>query len=152
MAKIMKFSDKVKKLKRTGVVTFQTDEGEWIEFTIESRSDKAVDEVNRKYELSKPSVPTKRLPSKQGTKIVEDPENKDYRLALNMNTKKNFAELALLFLAEDERPEGELEEQIEQIMEVELAGFIGKIVERGLQLSGMMEEPEDEMMNEAKND
>lgn len=151
MAKIMKFADKVKKLKRTGVVNFQTDEGEWIEFAIESRSDKAVDEVNRKYELSKPSVPTKKLPTKQGGfKIIEDPENKDYRMALNMNTKRNFAELALLFLADDEKPEGTLEEQVDQIMEVELAGFIGKIVEQGLRLSAMLEDQEE--MNEAKND
>lgn len=151
MARIMKFADKIKKIKRTGMVNFKTDDGEYIEFKVESRSDKAVDEINQKYESLKPNVPTKRLPSKNGVKIVEDPDNKEYRMELARNQKMNFAELALLFLADEDKPEGELEEQLQQIMDVELAGFIGKIVQRGLQVSGIIDEPEEDEIEEAKN-
>ena len=151
MARIMKFADKIKKIKRTGMVNFKTDDGEYIEFKVESRSDKAVDEINQKYESLKPNVPTKRLPSKNGVKIVEDPDNKEYRIELARNQKMNFAELALLFLADEDKPEGELEEQLQQIMDVELAGFIGKIVQRGLQISGIIDEPEEDEIEEAKN-
>jgi hypothetical protein len=155
MAKILKFADKVKKIKRTAPVFFTTDEGETIEFKVESRSQNLIDEVNEKYEALKPQVPTKRLPAAGGkTKIVEDHDNADYKRALGKVQKDNFAELALLFLSEAERPEGELAEQLEQMKEVELAGFIPKLVQRGLEISAVIEEDEayEQEVQDAKND
>ncbi|ARC72575.1 hypothetical protein [Bacillus licheniformis] len=153
--KVMKFAEKVKKIKRTDTVPFTTDEGETIEFKVESRSEKQVDEVNTKYEAMKPKVPTKRLPAAGGRfKIVEDHENPDYKIKMAEVQKQNFAELALLFLAEEERPEGNIDEQLTQIMEVELAGFVPKIVQRGLEISALIDEEEnyEEELEAAKND
>jgi hypothetical protein len=155
MAKISKFKDKVKKIKRTANVTFTTDEGEFIDFKIVSRSEQVIDDVNSKYEALLPKVPTKRLASTNGKpRIVEDPENADYKVALAKVKKKNFAELALIFLADEERPEGTVGEQLAEIAEVELAGFIPKIVQRGLEISAVIEEEDayNEELAEAKND
>lgn len=155
MAKVMKFADKIKKIKRTAYVTFKTDDGDYVEFKVVSRSEKAVDDINRKYEAKKPKVPTKRLPAKNGQmKIVEDVENPEYKMELGRIQKMNFAELALLFLDEEERPEGTLEEQVQQIMEVELAGFVSRLVQRGLEISAIIPNPDDivdDEIEEAKN-
>lgn len=155
MGKVLKFADKIKKIKRTADVIFFDDGGEEVKFKVESRSEELIDEVNHKYDALKPQVPTKRLPSANGKfKVVEDHDNPDYRRALGKVQKKNFAELAVLFLAEDERPEGTIEEQIEQVQQVEFAGFVSKIVQRGLEISGVIEEETtyDEEIQEAKND
>ena len=156
MAKISKFTEKIKKIKRTALVPFTTDEGNVIEFKIESLSEKAIDEINAKYDAKKPKVPTKRLPVAGGKfKTIEDTENPEYRRAYSQVQKENFAELALAFLAEDEKPEGTLEEQLQELVNVELAGFIPKLVQRGLEISAVIEEKEDnydEELIEAKND
>ena len=154
MGKVLKFADKIKKIKRTADVIFFDDNGEEVSFKLESRSEELIDDVNHKYDALKPQVPTKRLPSANGKfKVIEDHDNAEYRKALGKIQKKNFAELALLFLAEEERPEGTLEEQVEQIQQVEFAGFVAKIVQRGLEISGVIEEEsfEDEI-EDAKND
>jgi len=151
--KVLKFADKIKKIKRTATIDFPTDDGDLVSFKIESRSQSVIDEINAKYESKKPKVPTKRLPSVNGkVKIVEDTNDPEYKAKLAEVQKLNFAELALAFLAEEERPEGTLEEQIQQILEVELAGFIPKIVERGLEISGLIDEKNyEEEVEEAKN-
>lgn len=154
MAKVNKFSDKVKKIERKDTVDFISNDGEVISFAVESRSEKDIDAVNSKYDAQKPKVPTKRLPVAGGKfKTIEDTDNVEYRQALARVQKANFAELALLFLAEDERPEGTLEEQLEAIGTVNLAGFIPKVVQRGLEISGVIEEETyEEELTEAKND
>ena len=154
MGKVLKFADKIKKIKRTAMVSFATDEGEFIEFKVESRSQTIIDGINAKYEAMKPKVPTKRLPSANGKpKIVEDLNDPEYLKALGEVQKKNFAELALNFLAEEERPGGEIEDQIAELRAVELAGFVPKIVQRGLEISAVIEEKSyDEDLEEAKND
>lgn len=154
MAKVMKFADKVNKIKRSSMVGFPTDDGEIIEFKVESRSDKMIASIDAKYESRKPKVPTRPVPTANGRrKIIEDKDDPKYKEALAENSKRHFAELALAFLSEEERPEGEKEEQIDQILEVELAGFTTKIVQRGLEISGLIEEGElDEEVEAAKND
>ena len=145
MAKVMKFADKVKKIKRTAMVGFRTDDGDIIEFKVASRPQSKVDEINAKYEQMMPKVPTKRLPSQGGKpKIVEDKENPEYKAQVSAIQSRNFAELALLFLDEEERPEGDIDQQIDQMLEVELAGFISKIFQRGLEVSGIIDSKEDE--------
>lgn len=154
MGKVLKFADKIKKIKRTAEVSFLTDGGEEVKFKVESRSEELIDDVNHKYDALKPQVPTKRLPSANGKfKVIEDHDNAEYRKAVGKIQKKNFAELALLFLAEDERPEGTLDEQVEQMQQVELAGFVAKLVQRGLEISGVIEEETfEEEIEDAKND
>lgn len=156
MVKLSKFAEKVKKVKRKDVVTFKTDDGEGIEFLVESRGENEIDAINAKYDKLKPKVPTKRLPVHGGKyKTIENDKDPEYRTELLRVQKMNFAELALLFLAKEERPEGELQEQIEEIRGVELAGFIPKIVQRGLELSGIVEEEEEsyeEALEAEKND
>lgn len=153
MAKLNKFADKVKKLKRKDVVYFNVDEGEVIGFEIQSLGQETMDKVNQKYDNMMPQVPTKRLPTASGKpKIVEDPDNKQYREETTKVIRQKMAELAVLFLAEDERPEGTIEEQMKALAEVELAGFIPKVVNRGLEISGLVDEKDlDEEIDEAKN-
>jgi hypothetical protein len=152
MAKVNKFASKVGKLKRTGKVHFNTDEGEVLEFVIESRKSEAIDEINGQYDALKPKVPTRKLPSAKGFKVVEQHDDPEYKKALGAIQRKNLAHLALMFLAEDERPEGTVEEQVQQIMDIELAGFIGKIVNKGLEISGLGGEDDEEEFEEVKND
>ena len=151
--KVNKFAEKAKKLKRSMKVPFNTDGGEVIEFEIQSLGQDVFDKVNEKYDNMKPPVPTKRLPAKNGkVKIVDDTEDPAYKRAIRDITRKNMAELALQFLAEHERPEGEIDEQIQAIQEVELAGFIGKIVNNGLEISDLIDKPLEDEIEEEKND
>lgn len=152
MAKVSKFGDKVKKIKRTGTVNFVTNEGEVIDFKVESRKSEDIDAVNDIYEPLKPKVPTRKLPSKNGVKVVENHDDPEYKKAFGAVQRRNLAHLALMFLSDDEKPEGEIEEQVQQILDVELAGFIGKIVNKGLELSGLSGDDEVEEFEEVKND
>ncbi|AKC02674.1 hypothetical protein CPT_Stills46 [Bacillus phage Stills] len=152
MAKVNKFASKVKKLKRTGKVHFNTDEGEVLEFAIESRKSEDIDTINGIYDAKKPKVPTRKLPSAKGFKVVEQHDDPEYKKELGVIQRRNLAHLALMFLAEDERPEGEVEEQVQQILDIELAGFIGKIVNKGLEISGLGGDDEEEELVEVKND
>lgn len=146
----MKFADKVKKIKRTDSVDFVTDGGEVISFKVVSVSQPQMDALNEKYNAMKPAVPTKRLPSAKGIKLVDDPENPEYVAEITRINMQRFYHLAILFLAPEERPEGEIEEQIEAIKEVELAGFTGKIVNKGLEISGLTDDKEAEEVEEGK--
>jgi len=152
MATVSKFSSKVKKLKRTDTVPFLTDSGESVEFKVESRSSKEIEELSERYEAMKPPVPTQKVPSGRGFKVIERPNDPEYKKAVADINKQHFIHMALLFLAEDERPEGTEEEQLKAIEEVELAGFVGKIVNRGLELSGLSDEEEtlDEAVEEER--
>ena len=107
--KVSKFADKVKKLKRTGEVNFITNEGDVIDFKIESHKSEDIDAVNDIYEALKPKVPTRKLPSKNGFKVVEQPDDPEYRKAHGAVQRRNLANLALLFLAVEEKPEGTVE-------------------------------------------
>lgn len=149
MAKVSKFADKVKKLKRTETVPFITDEGETIEFAVVSRSDKEISALAERYDAMKPPVPSQKVPSgKGGFKVIERPNDPEYKKSVAEINKVHFNHMALMFLAEDERPEGTEEEQLKQIAEIELAGFVPKIVNKGLELSGLID-PEDEGLDEA---
>lgn len=152
MATVSKFSSKVKKLKRTDTVPFLTDTGESIEFKVESRSSKEIEALSDRYEAMKPPVPTQKVPSGRGFKVIERPNDPEYKRAVAEINKQHFNHMALLFLAEDERPEGTEEEQLQAIEDVELAGFVGKIVNRGLELSGLTDEEEtfDEAVEEER--
>ncbi|OIS74611.1 hypothetical protein [Bacillus licheniformis] len=56
--KVMKFAEKVKKIKRTDTVPFTTDEGETIEFKVESRFGSRVEQTPMiALRSSKPSLP-----------------------------------------------------------------------------------------------
>lgn len=142
MALVGKFGDKVKKLKRTETVPFVTDEGDVIEFAVVSRSDKEMTALSEKYEVLKPAVPSQKVPAGKGFKIIENPNDPDYKKAVAAINKKHFNHMALMFLAEDEKPEGTEEEQLAAIEEVELAGFVSKIVNKGLELSGLIDPQE----------
>lgn len=138
MGKINKFSDKVQKIKRATTVDFATNEGDVISFAIQSRSSEEIDGLNDKYEALKPNVPSKKVPTgKGGFKVIENPNEPEYKKVVSGISKAHFNHMALMFLAEDERPEGTEEEQLKAISEVELAGFVGKIVTRGLEISGL---------------
>ena len=152
MAKVNKYASKVSKIKRRSKVHFNTDEGEVLEFVVESRKSEAIDEINGQYDALKPKVPTKKLPARNGFKVVEQHDDPEYKKSLGVIQRKNLAHLALLFLAEDERPEGEIEEQVQQIMDIELAGFIGKVVNKGLEISGLGGDDDEEEFEEVKND
>jgi hypothetical protein len=153
MAKVMKFADKVKKVKRHDAVNFVTDDGDVIEFKVESRSSDVMEALSQKYDALKPTAPTKKLPTnKGGVRIVSNEEDPTYKRELAKISKMHFAHMALIFLAEGERPEGSEEEQIKEIQEVELAGFVGKIVSKGLEISGLTNNDADEEVDEAKND
>ena len=151
--KVNKFAEKAKKLKRTMKVPFNSDDGEVIEFEIQSLGQEVFDRINEKYDDMKPHVPTKRLPAKNGKfKIVDNYDDPSYKKVVREITRKNMAELALNFLTENERPDGELDEQIKAVQEVELAGFISKIVNNGLEISDLIDKPLEEEIEEAKND
>ena len=149
MAKVSKFADKAKKLKRTDSVVFLTNEGETIEFAVESRSAEDLDILSEKYEAMKPPVPSQKVPSGKGFKVIERPNDPAYKKEVAKVSKLHFNHMALLFLAEDERPEGTEEEQLEEIANVELAGFVAKIVNKGLELSGLGKEDEDNDLDAA---
>lgn len=151
---VLKFADKAAKIKRTSDVTFLTDEGEEIVFKIQSISSDKMGEINAKYEAQKPPVPTKSLPAKNGKRrVIELDQDPTYLRALGEVQRKNFAELALNFLIEEERPEGAVDEQVEQMMGVELAGFVSKIMTTGLDISGFNnDDDEEEEFAEEKND
>lgn len=154
MAKLNKFADKVKKIKRTATVDFPTDGGEVISFKVESISQNTMEAINRKYDGMEPPVPTKRVPAKGGRmKIVENPDDPKYVEQLGKIRQLRLAEFALFFLAEDERPEGELEEQLKAMIEVELAGFIPRIMDVGFEISGFRDDEDDYEgdIEEAKN-
>lgn len=154
MAQVSKFASKVKKIKRTVTVPFETDEGEVIEFKIESRSSTELDALSDRYDAMKPAVPSKRVPTgKGGFKVIENPNDPEYKKAAGEVSKNHFNHMALLFLAEEERPEGTEEEQLKEIAEVELAGFVGKIVTKGLEISGLTnsDNSDDEVEAEVKN-
>lgn len=156
MAKISKFADKAKKLKRTDTVLFLTDKGETIEFAVVSRSSEDIEALAEKYDSMKPPVPSQKVPSGKGFKVIERPNDPEYKKAVAQISKLHFNHMALLFLAEEERPEGTEEEQLKEIAEVELAGFVGKIVSKGLELSGLGKDDDDndpdvEVETERKN-
>lgn len=156
-AKISKFASKAKKLKRTGSVIFLDDNGESIEFAVESRSSEEIEALADKYEQLKPPVPSQKVPSgKGGFKVIEKPNDPEYKKQVSQISKLHFNHMALMFLAEDERPEGTEEEQLKEIQKVELAGFVGKIVSKGLDLSGLGKEDDEsnldaEVEEERKN-
>lgn len=155
MAKVSKFADKVKKIKRAESVPFLTNEGETVEFTVESRSSEQIETLSEKYDAMKPPVPSQRVPSgKGGYKVIERPNDPAYKKEVSAISKLHFNHMALLFLAEDERPEGNEEEQLKEIAEVELAGFVNKIVTKGLEISGLTDNEadiEEEIEEERKN-
>ncbi|WEM05701.1 hypothetical protein BSG01_062 [Bacillus phage BSG01] len=135
---VLKFADKVKKLKRTADVDFIDDSGEVITFVVTSVKQEALDEINEKYNLLIPAVPTMKLPSKGGFKIVEKHDDPEYKAAVIKNDKERMYEMAALFLREAEGLDGTIEEQVEVIRGVELAGFVGKVVNKGLEVSGLL--------------
>ena len=135
---VLKFADKVKKLKRTTDVDFIDDSGEVITFVVTSVKQEALDEINEKYNLLIPAVPTMKLPTKGGFKIVEKHDDPEYKAAVIKNDKERMYEMAALFLREAEGLEGTIEEQVAVIREVELAGFVGKVVNKGLEVSGLL--------------
>lgn len=149
MAKISKFADKAKKLKRTDTVIFLDDNGEAIEFAVESRSSETIEALAEKYDAMKPPVPSQKVPSGKSFKVIERPNDPEYKKAVAQISKTHFNHMALMFLAEDERPEGTEEEQLKAIHEVELAGFVGKIVSKGLDLSGLGKDEEGEELDAA---
>jgi hypothetical protein len=154
MAKVSKFGDKAKKLKRIQTVAFLTDEGETIEFAVESRSSEMLDELSEKYDEMKPPVPSQKVPAGKGFRVIEKPNDPEYKKKVSAINKLHFNHMALMFLAEDERPEGSEEEQLKAIQEVELAGFVSKIVNMGLELSGLTdpkEQLDEEIEEERKN-
>lgn len=155
MAKVSKFADKVKKIKRSEVVPFLTDDGETIEFTVESRSSEQLDVLSEKYEALKPPVPSRKVPSgKGGYRVIELPNDPAYKKEVAGISKLHFNHMALLFLAEGERPEGTEDEQLQAIADVELAGFVSKLVTKGLEISGLTDNEEDldeEIEEERKN-
>lgn len=152
MAKISKFADKVKKLKRTETVPFITDGEEVIEFAVESRSDKEITALADRYDALKPPVPSQKVPTgKGGFKVIERPNDPEYKKAVAEINKNHFNHMALMFLAADERPEGTEEEQLKEINEIELAGFVPKIVNKGLELSGLID-PEDTLDDEVEEE
>jgi hypothetical protein len=142
MALVGKFGAKVKKLKRTETVPFVIDGGEVIEFAVVSRSDKEMTALSEKYEELKPAVPSQKVPAGKGFKIIENPNDPEYKKVIAAINKKHFNHMALMFLAEDEKPEGNENEQLKAIEEVELAGFVSKIVNKGLELSGLIDPQE----------
>jgi hypothetical protein len=154
MAKVAKFTDKVKKLKRKDVVVFEVDDGT-VEFTVVSRSESEIDVIRNKYDNLKPKVPTKRVPVKGGGyKVLNDEDNVEYQQAVNKVLKEQITEMAILFMEEEDRPEGTVEEQIKAMQDVELAGFVPKIFDRGMIISGLRDdnaESYDEEVEEAKN-
>ena len=155
MAKVTKFSDKIKKLKRTAEVTFYTDDpNENITFNVQSVSQNVMDAIDAKYEAKKPKVPSRRVPvgNGKGAKVVEFPNDPDYQSKLSDVLRDKMAEMAINFLVDEDKPEGTIEEQIKEIQDVELAGFVGKIVNRGLEISGLIDEDVEEEIEEAKND
>lgn len=147
---VLKFADKVKGLKRKGTVDFIDGENEVISFTVTSVKQEALDEINDKYNLLVPAVPTKKLPSAKGIKVVADPENVEYRAAIMKNDKERMYEMAALFLREGEGLEGTVEEQVELIRSIELAGFVGKVVNKGLEVSGLLNDETEEQIEEGK--
>jgi hypothetical protein len=156
MAKVAKFADKVKKLKRKEEIPFETDDGSTVTFTVVSRSENEVDLIRDKYDTIRPKIPTKRVPIKGGgSKVVENEKDLDYQKALNKVLKDQITEMAILFLDDDEKPEGTIDEQIKAMNEVELAGFVPQVFNRGMILSGLREDTKeadfDEEMEEAKN-
>lgn len=149
---VSKFSQKVKKISRKGTVDFVTDEGEVISFEVQSFGRKTFDALNDKYEELKPKVPTKKLPSKNGVKIINDDQNPDYLKKLGDVMSRRMVEIALISLSPEERPDGGVEEQLDALEGVDLAGFVPKIVQKGLELSGLIESQDDyeEEVDEAK--
>lgn len=148
MGRISKFADKAKKLKRTGSVIFLDDNGESVEFAVESRSSEEIEALAEKYEALKPAVPSQKVPSGKSFKVIERPNDPEYKKAAAQISKLHFNHMALMFLAEDERPEGTEEEQLAEIQKVELAGFVGKIVSKGLDLSGLGKDDEENDIDE----
>lgn len=147
---VLKFADKVKKLKRTDSVDFKDNVGEVTSFVVTSVKQTDLDEINNKYNAMMPAVPIKKLPSKTGIKTVEDHENPAYKAETIKIDKERMYEMAALFLREGEGLEGTIEEQIELVKSVELAGFVGKVVNKGLEVSGLLNDETDEEIEEGK--
>lgn len=147
---VLKFADKVKKLKRTDTVDFKDNEGEVTSFTVTSVKQTDLDVINDKYNAMLPAVPTKKLPSSKGFKIVEMHDDPVYKAECIRIDKERMYEMAALFLREGEGLEGEIEEQVEVIKSVELAGFVGKVVNKGLEVSGLLNDESDEEIEEGK--
>ncbi|AZU99060.1 hypothetical protein pW4_39 [Bacillus phage pW4] len=135
---VLKFADKVKKLKRTTDVDFIDNEGNAVTFVVTSVKQEALDEINEKYNRLIPAVPTMKVPYKGSFKIIEKQDDPEYKAAVIRNDKERMYEMAALFLREAEGLEGTVEEQVEAIREVELAGFVGKVVNKGLEVSGLL--------------
>lgn len=148
MAKVSKFTDKVAKIKRKTTVPFATDEGEVIEFAIKSRSDEEITALGERYDAMKPAVPSKKVPAGKGFKVIENPNEPEYKKAVAQINKIHFNHMALMFLDEEERPEGNEKEQLKAIADVELAGFTSKIVNKGLEISGLVD-PDDKDLDES---
>ena len=149
MAKVSKFADKVKKIARKDVVSFATDEGDVIDFEIRSVSSETLDALSEKYDAMKPPVPSKKVPSGKGFRVIENPDDPEYKKKTSHISKLHFNHMALMFLAPEERPEGSEEEQLKAIAEVELAGFVSKIVSKGLDISGLSKDDDENDLDEA---
>lgn len=147
---VLKFADKVKKLKRTDNVDFVDNEGNVVSFAVTSVKQTDLDEINNKYNSMMPPVPIKKLPAKNGIKTIEDHENPTYKAECMKIDKDRMYEMAALFLREGEGLEGTVEEQVELIKSVELAGFVGKVVNKGLDVSGLLNDQSDEEIEEGK--
>lgn len=147
---VLKFTDKIKSLKRKSNVDFIDGTGEVVSFEVTSVKQEALDEINNKYNALVPAVPTKKLPSQKGIKVVADPDNPVYKAEVIRIDKERMYEMAALFLREGEGLEGTVEEQVELIKSVELAGFVGKVVNKGLEVSGLLNDESDEEIEEGK--
>jgi len=147
---VLKFTDKIKSLKRKSNVDFIDGAGEVVSFEVTSVKQEALDEINNKYNALVPAVPTKKLPSQKGIKVVADPDNPVYKAEVIRIDKERMYEMAALFLREGEGLEGTVEEQVELIKSVELAGFVGKVVNKGLEVSGLLNDESDEEIEEGK--
>lgn len=147
---VLKFADKVKKLKRTDSVDFKDNTGEVTSFTVTSVKQTDLDVINEKYNAMMPPVPSKKLPTKTGFKVVEMHDDPEFKRETVRIDKERMYEMAALFLREGEGLEGEIEEQVEVIKSVELAGFVGKVVNKGLEVSGLLNDETDEEIEEGK--
>lgn len=150
--RVKSFKD-LKNMPRKGYVELIQPDGEIIEMELQAVDSATLDHINDKYDKSKPKVPVKvmKVAGSAVPKQVEITEGADYEEyleRLKVNESMRMAELALAFIPENLRPEGTLEEQINELRTVLIAGHFVQIIKRGYEISGFNF---DEKVEQAKN-
>ena len=150
--KVRSFKD-LKDMPRKGFVELTQPDGEIFEMELQAVDSATLDRINDKYDKSKPKQPVKMMKvagsaTPKPIQITDGVEYDEYNEKMKVNETLRMAELALSFMPESLRPEGSLEEQINELRNVLIAGHFVQIIKRGYEISGFNFE---EKVEQAKN-